>query len=390
MLGPFSIDTFFPAFGAMEKQFGVGPAAMQQTISVYMAAYSVMSLFHGPLSDAYGRRGVIMVSLLVYAGASAGCAVSATFHGLLLCRAVQGISAGAGMIVGRAIIRDRFEGPEAQRLMSQVTLIFGVAPALAPIVGGWVLYVAQWRWIFGLLAAFTILLLAAVLLALPETQPRERRTRFAPNELLRTTARICGDGPFMWLAGAASLNFSALFLYIASAPVIVLDMLRLNERQFGWLFIPTISGMMLGAALSGRLANQFSAARTVWAGYALIACGVAAHLLDALLLKPTIPWFLLPIGIDGMGISLAFPSLTLLMLDRFPGVRGAAASMQAALSLAASALIAGLISPAVARGALPLAVTSAAISGAGCICWLLYLRSAQAAEKAPTSPAHSG
>jgi len=148
MLGPFSIDTFFPAFRAMEGHFGVQPAAMQLTLSTYLIAYAAMSLLHGPLSDALGRRGVIVYSLLVFALASAGCAVSTRFETLLFFRAIQGISAGAGVIVGRAMIRDRLDGPGARRLMSQVTLIFGVAPAVAPIAGGWLLSGFGWTSIF--------------------------------------------------------------------------------------------------------------------------------------------------------------------------------------------------------------------------------------------------
>ncbi|MFI4979996.1 MAG: multidrug effflux MFS transporter [Nevskiales bacterium] len=374
MLGPFSIDTFFPAFGQMEREFSIGAVAMQQTLSVYLGAFAVMSLLHGPLSDAYGRRGVIFYALLLYLFATIGCAVAPGFHWLLAFRVVQGASAGAGMIVGRAIIRDRYAGADAQRLMSQVTLIFGAAPALAPIVGGWILYFAGWRWIFWALTAFTVLLLLTSLLALPETHPRERRTPIDLRHLTRTYRAIARDARFMLLSAAASLNFSALFLYIASAPVVVLGLLHLNERQFPWLFLPTIGGMTLGAGLSGRLAGRLSAARTVTLGYALIFGGAFLALLLNSFLAPAVPWFVLPVGIGGMGISLAFPTLTLLMLDRFPAVRGAAASVQAAMSIAASTLVGGLLSPMASRDGMTLALGSIALSGCGLVCWLLYHR----------------
>lgn len=389
MLGPFSIDTFFPAFGQMENEFSIGAVAMQQTLSVYLGAFAVMSLIHGPLSDAYGRRGVIFYALLLYLLATCGCALAPSFHWLLAFRVLQGVSAGAGMIVGRAIIRDRYAGADAQRLMSQVTLIFGAAPALAPIVGGWVLYFAGWRWIFWVLGAFTLLLVLTSLLALPETHPRERRTPIDLRHLTRTYRAIAGDARFMLLSAAASFNFSALFLYIASAPVVVLGLLHLNERQFPWLFLPTIGGMSLGAGLSGRLAGRLSPARTVAIGYALIFSGAALALLLNSVLRPAVPWFVLPIGIGGIGVSLAFPTLTLLMLDRFPAVRGAAASVQAAMSIAASTLVGGLLSPAASRDGLSLALGSVALSGAGLVCWLLYRRVTPrlAPEALPEKPA---
>ena len=374
MLGPFSIDTFFPAFGQMEQEFSIGAVAMQQTLSVYLGAFALMSLLHGPLSDAYGRRGVITYALLLYLLATIGCALAPSFHWLLGFRVLQGVSAGAGMIVGRAIIRDRYAGADAQRLMSQVTLIFGAAPALAPIVGGWILYFTGWRWIFWALTGFTVLLVLTSLLALPETHPRERRTPIDLRHLTRTYRAIARDTRFMLLAAVASLNFSALFLYIASAPVVVLGLLHLNERQFPWLFLPTIGGMTLGAGLSGRLAGRVSAVRTVTLGYSLIFSGAGLALLLNSFLAPAVPWFVLPIGIGGMGVSLAFPTLTLLMLDRFPAVRGAAASVQAAMSIAASTLVGGLLSPMASRDGLSLALGSVALSLCGLACWLLYCR----------------
>jgi len=374
MLGPFSIDTFFPAFGRMERQFAIGAVAMQQTLSIYLGAFAVMSLLHGPLSDAYGRRGVIFYALLLYLCATIGCALAPDFHWLLAFRMVQGMSAGAGVIVGRAIIRDRYSGADAQRLMSQVTLIFGAAPALAPMVGGWILYFADWRWIFWALAGFTVVLLLISLLALPETHPRQRRTPLDWRHLHRTYRAIAGDARFVLLAAAASFNFGALFLYIAAAPVVVLGLLHLNERQFPWLFLPTIGGMTLGAGLSGRLAGRFTPVRTVTLGYALIFGGAALALLLNSVLAPAVPWFVLPIGVGGMGVSLAFPTLTLLMLDRFPAVRGAAASVQAAMSIAISTLIGGLLSPLASRDGMSLALGSLALSGCGLASWLLYRR----------------
>lgn len=380
MLGPFSIDAFFPAFLAMEQTFGVDAPSMQLTLSAYLIAYAVMSLVHGPLSDAFGRRGVIVYALLVFVIASIGCALATSFTMLMLFRVLQGISAGAGQIVGRAIIRDRFDGADAQRLMSQVTLIFGVAPALAPIVGGWILTIAGWRAIFWALAAFTAAVMLLSIGALPETHPRERRVRFAPKPLLRTYAAIVRDRRFVLLGLAASFNFGALFTYIASAPAIVLNLLHLNEREFAWLFVPTIGGMMIGSATSGRLAGRISTLRTVRIGYSLMGLGVLANLLVSTLLPPGVPWTVLPVGLTGMGVSLAFPTLTLLMLDRFPAVRGAAASVQAALTLSFSAVVSGLIAPRVCHSTLTLALTSGALIASGFAMWRLYCRLTPTAE----------
>lgn len=374
MLGPFSIDAFFPAFRVMEAELLVTPEVMQLTLSAYLFAFAAMSLIHGPLSDAYGRRGVVLWSVLAFVGATAGCALATSFEMLVVCRALQGICAGAGMIVGRAIIRDLYDGAAAQRLMSQVSFIFGFAPAVAPIIGGLVLGAAGWRAIFWLLAGFSLLLAAASLLALPETHPRERRTRFAWRPLGRTYRTIAGDHRYLLLGVVASVNFAALFLYIASAPAVVLGLLGLGEREFAWLFGPVIGGMMIGSALSARMAGKLTAARTLTVAYGLMALGTVLNLAQAITLSPQIPWLVLPVGVIGCGVTLAFPTVTLLMLDRFPAARGAAASVQAAMNLGFSALVAGLLSPRVSDSALALAI-SAAVLTTCCFCvWRLYRR----------------
>ena len=171
MFGPFSIDTIFPAFPQIGAELGADKLAMQQTISVYLLAYAAMSVVHGPLSDALGRRRVILAGLVVFALASVGCALSTSLPMLLMFRALQGLSAGVGLIVGRAVVRDVLHGDDAQRLMSQISMVFGIAPAVAPIIGGWLLGWSRWPGIFWFLAGFALLLIAAVWRGLPETHP---------------------------------------------------------------------------------------------------------------------------------------------------------------------------------------------------------------------------
>jgi DHA1 family bicyclomycin/chloramphenicol resistance-like MFS transporter len=373
MFGPFSIDTIFPAFPAIARDLGASPLAMQQTISVYMVAYALMSLLHGPFSDALGRKRVILAGVAVFALASIGCALSSSIGALLAFRALQGISAGAGLIVGRAIIRDCFEGVEAQRLMSTVSMIFGIAPAIAPIAGGWVVAFARWPMIFWLLAAFAAALCFVCIAWLPETHPPARRVPLSLDELKTTYRRIGRDRAFLPLALAGTMNFNALFVYIASAPAFVLNLLKLDAQHFAWLFIPAISGLMTGSFVSGRLAGKLSASATVRLGYAIMLGAVAVNLaICALLPSPRVPWSVLPIGLHAIGIGINFPTLTLLLLDRFPHHRGAVSSVQAFVSLILSATLAGAISPLVSGSALALAATAAGATVLGFGSWRLY------------------
>ena len=136
MLGPFSIDTYIPAFTGIAASLQATPLQMQQTLSAYLFGFAILNLFHGALSDSLGRRPVVLWGIGVFALASVGCALSQTIGQLVFFRALQGMSAGAGMVVSRAIIRDMFAPADAQRVMSQVTIYFGVAPAVAPMIGG--------------------------------------------------------------------------------------------------------------------------------------------------------------------------------------------------------------------------------------------------------------
>ncbi|MEZ5462775.1 multidrug effflux MFS transporter [Dokdonella sp.] len=370
MFGPFSIDTMFPAFPAIAAQLQASPLAMQQTLSVYMVAYAMMSLLHGPLSDSLGRRNVILGGVAVFAMASMGCAMSNSIGELLIYRAIQGISAGSGMIVGRAIIRDCFEGAAAQRLMSTVSMIFGVAPAIAPIVGGWVIAYARWPMIFWLLAAFAGVLWVACAFMLPETHPQERRLPLSPRSMGRSYLHILSDRAFFPLVCAGTFGFNALFVYISSAPAFVLGLLELNEQQFAWLFIPAIGGLMFGSFLSGRTAGRLSADATVRLGYSIMLGASAINIGAAWLLpRPMVPWSVLPLGLHSMGIGLAFPTLTLQLLDRFPTHRGGVSSLQAFCSLMISATLAGVVSPMVSDSALKLSVTAAAITTCGFVAW---------------------
>lgn len=387
MFGAFSIDTIFPAFPQIGEQFGAGTLAMQQTISAYLIAYAAMSLWHGALSDAFGRRRVIIVGISIFVLASIGCAMSTSLPMLVSFRVLQGLSAGVGLIVGRAVIRDVFDGADAQRLMSQVSMIFGIAPAVAPIIGGWLLGWHRWPAIFWFLALFGVLLLASVMLWLPETHPRERWRSIKPRSLWHTYATILSNAQFRRLSLAAAFNFGALFLLISSAPALVLNHFHLGPQQFGWFFIPMIAGMMTGAFLSGRLAGRMDGRRQVGIGFGLNVAGAALLFAYALWVdRLQVPQGMLPVMLMSFGIALVMPIVTLMCLDLFPDQRGAASSVQAFVGLAMNAIIAGMISPALSGRAQWLAAGALVMAMLGWAVWWLAIRQG---VKVPDPPEHA-
>lgn len=370
MFGPFSIDTVFPAFGAMARDLGGTPVAVQQTISVYLLGYGLMSLFHGAISDAVGRRPVILWGIAAFALASVGCALAGSLETLLAFRFVQGLSAGVGMIVGRAIIRDVFDGEDAQRLMGQVSMIFSIAPAIAPIVGGWILGFGDWHDIFWFLAAFSVALGALVWRVLPETHPPPRRLPLRAGVLVGNYVAMLRHRRFLWLVAVTTLNFAALFLYISSAPVFVLQHLGMGEQDFGWFFVPVISGMMIGAWATGRAAGRFGARTMVAAGFACCLVATLANLGYAAL-SPTFafPSAVLPLVLLSFGVALVFPQLMIQMLDLYPTQRGSASSMQAFLSLMFQAGVAGLLSPLLSAEPWRLALAALLMSATAFALW---------------------
>lgn len=372
MIGPFTIDTYLPAFPAIRADLGASNAQLQQTLSFYLGTVAVMTLFHGTLSDSFGRKPVILASLAVYTVTAAGCALATTWSSLLLWRAAQGLAAGAGIIVGRAIIRDTQTGADAQRLMSLVTMIFGVAPAVAPIIGGWLLDIAGWRAIFWFLAAYGGLLLLLCWVALPESHAPAARQPLAPAVLWRNYRRLGGDWRLQCLCFAVAGNFSGFFIYIVTAPAVIYDILGLGVHDFPWLFVPGIAGVMIGAAISGRLAGRLAATDCVRLGYTVMATAAVLNLIYCVFLPPALPWTVLPVMAYTVGMAIAMPGLTLLALDLYPQLRGMTASLQGFMHSLIAGLAAGVVSPFVAGSALALALSMAGFLLLGWTAWFFY------------------
>lgn len=372
MLGPFSIDLYLPAFHDIGGDLNVAPLAVQQTLSSYLFAYAFMMLWHGALSDALGRRPVLIAGLAVFALATLGCAIAGNVQSLWLFRALQGVCAGTGLVVGRAIIRDRFQGPDAQRVMSRITLMFGIAPAIAPVMGGLLLNAFGWRSIFWVLMALVIGLLAWSVKSLPETLPAAQRQSLHPRALWRNYISVLRHRDFLLLATIPSLNFAAFFIYIATAPAFLIDLLGVSSYGFAWLFVPMIGGVMIGAVVSGRAAGKLSAARTIAFGYLLMFAGAAIQLAAAWYAAPAVHWHVLPIMIYTMGSAIVMPSITLLLLDLFPAMRGMVSSLQGFVHFALAAVNAGTIAPFLAQSLKALAAGMAGFTILSVALWALY------------------
>jgi DHA1 family bicyclomycin/chloramphenicol resistance-like MFS transporter len=354
----------------MQAEFHLTAFGIQQTLTAYLVPYALASLLHGPLSDALGRRRIVLWGTGLYAFASIACAFTPNFPMLLAFRALQGVSGGAGLTVGRAVIRDLNDGPAAQRLMGTVSMLFFIAPAVAPVTGGWLFVAFGWRSVFVFLALLGLVVFVAVLLRLPETHPVERRTPFVAGLLFGQAWRVAVHRRFLTLVLCSGVTFGAILAYIASAPAIILDRWGLSETQFAWLFLPIISGFMVGAYASNRLAGRVTHDFQVTLGQGCSIAGAScAVLLHATVLHPPILLQQLLMAVTALGIQLVTPVLMLRALDLHPEARGSAASVLTFVALLLNSLVFGLVGPLVHGSMLGLAGFSLGSAVLGFALW---------------------
>ena len=345
MIGPFTIDTYLPSFPAIEAEFAVSRALLSQSLAFYLAAFAISTLVWGPLSDRLGRRAVVVSTLLLYLFASLGCALAGDYGSFLFFRLLQGVAAGGGLAAGRTMIRDVHSPQDAQRAMSRVMMLFALAPAVAPVIGGWLEDAFGWHSVFYFLALYSGLMLVLILLRIPETLPTSMRQSFHPLNVVRVYGRTLIHRRFQSLVFMLACYFGGMFLYIAGAPTVVFDFLKLGVDDFGVLFVPLVGGLICGAWLSGRLAHRWHVERTITLALSMMTVGAVLNTAQALTLSPLVVSTIIPLVFYTTGIGIAMPAMTVLSLDCFPHNRGAASAVQGFIQMMGNALIASLAVP---------------------------------------------
>ena len=385
MMGALGIDTYLPSFHAIAQEFAVGPAAVQQTLSVYVLAMAITMLFYGTLSDTFGRRRVLVFASLGFAITSTVAALVQSIEALIAVRCAQGAMAGAGMVIARAIVQDRFHGADAQRMMSMVMFCFGLAPAIAPVFGGWLQAHGGWRAAFFFLTGFGLLLTLLCWRVLPETLPANKRVPLHLRVIAGNYLTALRHRQFRRMVAGLALMAGANAIYISAAAEFVMGILRLEETSFGWLFIPLIGGSMLGSAISGVLAKQIAPRVQQRIGYGALLLGCASNVLYHLLTDmPVVPWAVLPIACYTLGLALLMPILSLQVMALFPDMRGLASSLQGFTQMSVFAIMAGAVVPQLFHSGLALALGQCITVVCGMLVWWWSQRSA-AAQDAPQS-----
>ena len=373
-IGPFSIDTYLPAFNQIARELGASEVQMQLTLSAYLVTFSVMTLFHGSVSDAVGRRKVILGGLVFFAAASFGAATSQTIEQLLWWRALQGVAGGAGSTVGRAVVRDLTDGAAAHRLMSQSSMAFAIAPAIAPLIGGVILLFTGWRAIFVFLGVAALVGALTIYRVLPESLPLARRQPLQLGNLSRGYVQILTQAMFWRLSLLLTLSLSGFLIYVFGAPQYLVQLLGLTAQSFAILFVPLTLGTLLGSALSSRLAGRLSLRGTVKVGAAIALGAALAHLAVNLLFPVSVPWSFVFLPVYTAGVAVLMAPVNVMLLDVAPDRKGMVSSCYAFLQSSISALSATLLLPWVWHSTVSFAVTTLVLSALASLVWVSVQR----------------
>jgi DHA1 family bicyclomycin/chloramphenicol resistance-like MFS transporter len=343
-VAPFAIDTYLPAFHILSEDLLASPEAIQQSLTFYLLPYTIMLLFHGPISDGIGRIKTMKWGLLLFFFASLGCALSTTVESLWFFRALQGIGGGAGSVVARAMVRDLYEGAEAQRVMATVQILFGIAPAIAPMIGG-LLLGFHWQGIFIFLALYAVVAMFMGSKILPETMKKNMLVPISLSSIITRYKLLLTNKEYVLLILSLSANFSAFFIYVLSSPIFLIDHLGFTTQQFGYLFIPTVTGMLIGSFIAKKTAGVVKASSVLKYGYYFMFFVSLSNLLFCSFM-PNNPLFNIGfIALYNIGMASVMPIIALAALDCFPKIRGTAASGQAFTQMLFASVVAGFLVP---------------------------------------------
>lgn len=345
---PLSIDMYLPGLPALGRDLSAGASAVQLTLTACMAGLAVGQLVAGPLSDRLGRRTPLLFGVGGYTLASALCAIAPTVWALAGLRFAQGATGAAGIVIARAIVRDTHEGVALIRFFSMLMLVTGLAPILAPVIGGQVLEVTTWRGVFLVLSAIGAALFAAAALGLRETLPPGRRRDDGVRGTARTMAGLLRDRHFAGFALSGALAFGALFTYVSGSPFVLQDLYGVSPQAFSAIFAINSIGIVSFGQINGRLAGRVPALKLLKIGVTAMAIsGCAVFAVVAIGSLPLVA-LLVPLWVLVANMGLVFPNTTALALAGHPEVAGSASALIGVLQFvigAAAAPLAGIAGP---------------------------------------------
>ena len=368
-MGPLSIDMYLPALPTLAQAFGVGPSAVQLTLSTFFIGFAAGQLVYGPWSDRVGRRRPLLFGLGLFIVASLLCSMATGIEQLIGLRVLEALGACCGTVLARASVRDLYGRDESARVMSYMMLAMGLAPMLAPLIGGQVLALAGWRAIFALLGAIGLVLLAVAWWGLPESLPPARRQRLSARQMLYSYVSLLGDRDYIGYVLSSACIFGGMFAYIAGSPFVFIELYGVEPEQFGLLFGLNVLGLMGGALINGRLIPRYGSDRIL--RKAVAGSAIAGILLAAVAVVGPVglPALLVPLFFYVASISLVGPNATAGALSARPEIAGTGSALAGALQFATGSLAGATVGLLHDGTAVPMAVT---IGAAGVLGFVLH------------------
>nr|WP_308426208.1 multidrug effflux MFS transporter [Alicyclobacillus cellulosilyticus] len=377
-LAPLSIDMYLPALPLLTRDLHASPATVQLSLTFCLLGLAFGQLIAGPVSDARGRRGPLLVGLAVYALASVLCAFTASVWLLIGLRFLQGLAGAAGIVIARAVARDRYAGLELTRFYALLMLVNGAAPVLAPVIGGQVLRFTRWHGVFVVLAALGAAMWLGVAAGLPETLPRERRSASGIRPILSTFGGLLRDGVFLGYVVTQSLVFAAMFAYISGSSFVFQEAYDVTPQAYSLIFAANGMGIVLAGQVTARLAPRFGERKLLTAGVMTAAGG---GLTLALTLTLHLPVFAVvpPLFVAIASVGMVSTSSMSLAMQRYGHAAGSASALLGVCQMTMGALVAPLpgLGGADAGPAMGWTVAACDLAAALCIVWLIRMRTAR-------------
>lgn len=365
-LGPLSTDLYLPSLPALTRDLGSDVAAAQLTLSLFLVAFACCQLVYGPLSDRFGRRPVVLGGTVVYLLATIACMVAPTMEALIAARFAQAVGACAGPVLGRAIVRDLYGREGAARVLAYVGAAMALAPAIGPILGGFVEVWVGWRGNFALLALYAVGLLAGVLLLLAESNHNRDPRALEPGQLARNYLGFLGSRRYLGYAGAVALGYCGLFAFISGSAHVLIDVVGLSPDRYGFCFAAFVVGYAAGTTLAGRLTLRLGIDRMIGLGAAIAAVGGLAMAALAWAGVQTVAAIVGPSVVYMVGVGMIFPNAQAGAMGPFPTKAGAAAAMVGFLQMAIAAAVGIIVGHAFDGTSVPMA-TAIGAAGVGLV-----------------------
>jgi len=326
-LNPISIDVMIPAMPAIAADLRTEAALVQYTLAAYLLGIGVGQFIHGPLSDRFGRKPVALAGLALYAAAGAGCALSASIETLLAWRAVHGFAACTGMIVGRAIVRDRYERNKAAETLAHISVFHSIAPIGGPILGAWLAVEHGWQWTFWAMAIYAVAILALVWRVLPETHTNRARLPLGLGATLRSFGHVARNRAFQGYLGCMAIAYAGMFSYLSTASFVLIDFIGLSPVAFGRLSALIMIGYVLSALAAGRLVHRIGLDGVLVFGVGFTLAGGVAMAGAAWALAPGAAAIVVPMFLYMVGMGAISPACSAAALQPFPALAGTASSL---------------------------------------------------------------